>query len=146
MGKVAGAEQRVGDFSKTLTAQGRLFTVHDDLTLYTNPAFDPTRAVTASNIHYLRQPFPGNIVPKNRMDPTALHVLGDRGRRENARGAGAAGLSAIALGGGAIAGPAVAGHLFEGVGPRAMISAAAAALAVGLWAYLAAARRPGLAP
>ena len=52
----------------------------------------------------------------------------------------------LALGGGAIAGPAVAGHLFEGVGPRAMISAAAAALAVGLWAYLAAARRPGLAP
>ncbi|MBI3208255.1 MAG: carboxypeptidase regulatory-like domain-containing protein, partial [Candidatus Solibacter usitatus] len=73
LGSVPTPEQRAGDFSKTLTAAGRLFTVHDDLTLYTNPAFDPARAVTINNLRYLRQPFAGNQIPKNRMDPIALH-------------------------------------------------------------------------
>lgn len=74
---VATAEQRNGDFSKTFTSAGRLYTIYDPLTIYPNPAFDRTRAVSLSNPQYLRLPFPNNQVPRARMDPVALHVLGD---------------------------------------------------------------------
>jgi hypothetical protein len=77
LGSVPTPEQRVGDFSQTYTAAGKLFTVHDMLTQYNNPAFVSSRAVSATNLRYLRQPFPGNIVPKSRMEPIALRILQD---------------------------------------------------------------------
>ena len=77
LGTVPTAEQRAGDFSQTFTAAGRLYTIHDDLTYHLNPAFDPSRPITVSNPRYIRDPFPGNQVPKNRMEPIALRVLQD---------------------------------------------------------------------
>jgi len=74
---VPTAEQRNGDFSKTFTSAGKLYTVYDPLTIYPNPAFDRTRAVSLSNPQYLRLPFANNQVPRARMDPVALHVLQD---------------------------------------------------------------------
>jgi hypothetical protein len=77
LGSVPTPEQRTGDFSKTYTAAGKLFTIYDDLTLFTNPAFDPSRSLSLTNPRYLRQPFPGNLIPASRMEPVALRVLGD---------------------------------------------------------------------
>jgi hypothetical protein len=77
LGTVPTEEQRAGDFSKTLTAAGRLFTIHDDLTLQANPNFDPSRAISVSNPRFIRTPFPDNQVPRDRMNPIALRVLQD---------------------------------------------------------------------
>lgn len=77
LGSVPTKEQRDGDFSQTYRARNQLYTIHDDLTIYTNPAYDPSKAITASNLRFLRQPFPGNLVPKARMEPIALRVLQD---------------------------------------------------------------------
>lgn len=74
---VATTEQRNGDFSKTFTSAGKLYTIYDPLTIYANPAFDRTKAVSLSNPQYLRLPFANNQVPRARMDPVALHVLQD---------------------------------------------------------------------
>jgi hypothetical protein len=77
LGSVPTAEQKKGDFSQTFTPSGALYTIYDPLTIKPNPAFDPSRAVTLSNLQYIRSPFPGNRVPSDRMDPIALHVLAD---------------------------------------------------------------------
>ncbi|MDQ1474166.1 MAG: hypothetical protein QOJ99_5646, partial [Bryobacterales bacterium] len=55
--------EKNGDFTRTFTAQGQMKVIYDPLT--TIP--DPARAGS-----YLRSPFPGNVIPKNRMDPVAL--------------------------------------------------------------------------
>ena len=67
--------ERGGDFSQSLTSSGAPYIIYDPLTLQPNPAFDPTKSITLTNLQYLRTPFPGNIVPTNRMNPVALNVL-----------------------------------------------------------------------
>jgi outer membrane receptor protein involved in Fe transport len=58
--------QRKGDFSQTLTAQGAPITIYDPIT--TRP--DPSRAGS-----YLRDAFPGNVIPASRLNPVALKVM-----------------------------------------------------------------------
>ena len=77
LGSVPTVDQRAGDFSKTLTAANKLYTVYDPLQQFTNADFNAAKAVTLTNLHYLRLPFPGNLVPKSRMEPIALRVLQD---------------------------------------------------------------------
>ena len=60
---VPTAAQRRGDFSGTLTADGRPITIYDPLT---------TRLV---NGRYVRDPFPSNLIPTDRIDPVALALL-----------------------------------------------------------------------
>jgi hypothetical protein len=67
--------QKQGDFSQTLDGQGRLVTIYDPLTTRPNPAFDPTKAVSLTNPQYLRDPFPGNKIPQNRMNPLSLALM-----------------------------------------------------------------------
>src|SRR5579883_1872165 len=64
---VPTAAERNGDFSHSLTPQGGLRTIYDPFTTQFDPA---TSAVT-------RQPFPGNIIPSNRMDPSGKKALAD---------------------------------------------------------------------
>ncbi|MFN0103196.1 MAG: carboxypeptidase regulatory-like domain-containing protein [Bryobacteraceae bacterium] len=52
---VPNASNRAGDFSNVLDATGRLI-----------PIFDP-----ATTQNRVRQPFPGNVIPANRIDPVA---------------------------------------------------------------------------
>jgi hypothetical protein len=52
-----------GDFSTARLADGRLVTIYDPATLEPNPAGG-----------FRRQPFPGNVVPPNRIDPVARNV------------------------------------------------------------------------
>jgi len=56
-------EMRTGDFSKLVNGAGQAITI-----------YDPTTAVydASGNIVTNRQPFPGNIIPANRINPAAL--------------------------------------------------------------------------
>ncbi len=77
LGSVPTAEQKRGDFSQTLTAAGRQFTIYDPLTIRANPAFNPAAAVTINNLQFIRTPFAGNLVPGDRTNAIAKRVLGD---------------------------------------------------------------------
>lgn len=59
-------KQRLGDFSETYDSQGRLITIYDPLT--TRP--DPDRPG-----QFIRDPFPGNRIPPERLSPVALNLL-----------------------------------------------------------------------
>ena len=60
------AEQRRGDFSQTRTQSGQPVTIYDPLT--TRP--DPARPGQS-----IRDPFPGNVIPSNRLDPVAVKLM-----------------------------------------------------------------------
>ncbi len=77
LGSVPTQEQRNGDYSQTLQANGKPYIIYDPLTIKLNPAFDPAKTVSLSNLQYLRLAFPGNQVPANRFNPSALAVLKD---------------------------------------------------------------------
>ena len=55
-------DMRQGDFSKLTDANGKLITIYDPLT---------AKYDAAGNEISPRQPFPGNIIPKNRISPVA---------------------------------------------------------------------------
>jgi hypothetical protein len=71
---VPTAETRVGDFSNYRDLQGNLIPIYDPLTTRLNPAFDSARPVSATNPQFLRDPFPGNIIPANRINPVGGNV------------------------------------------------------------------------
>jgi hypothetical protein len=57
---------RKGDFSNLRNAQGGLILIYDPATTRANPAQAGT---------FLRDPFPGNIIPTNRIDPVSQNIL-----------------------------------------------------------------------
>ncbi|MGH9673969.1 MAG: carboxypeptidase regulatory-like domain-containing protein, partial [Bryobacteraceae bacterium] len=59
------AEMRNGDFSKVTTAQGAPVTIYDPVTTQFQANRDP-----------IRSPFPGHIIPSNRIHPVARAVTG----------------------------------------------------------------------
>jgi hypothetical protein len=61
------ALERSGDFSKSLNTTGGLRSIYDPF----STQFDPTSGQVT------RQPFPGNIIPADRIDPTSKKMLGD---------------------------------------------------------------------
>jgi hypothetical protein len=71
---VPTARTRVGDFSDFRDANGNLIPIYDPLTTRLNPAFDSTRPVSATNPQFLRDPFPGNMIPANRLNQVGLNV------------------------------------------------------------------------
>jgi hypothetical protein len=66
IGTVPTLRQRGGDFSDTRNSAGQLITIYDPLT--TRP--DPTTPG-----RFIRDPFPGNVIPPDRLDPIALKIL-----------------------------------------------------------------------
>jgi hypothetical protein len=56
-------EMRTGDFSKYVDGRGRLITV-----------YDPGTGSTVGS-SFVRQPFPGNVIPRDRMNATALNLM-----------------------------------------------------------------------
>jgi len=64
---VPTAEQKAGDFSRTLDPQGRLNVVYDYLT---------TRADPANPGRFIRDAFPNNRIPDARIHPISKNVLG----------------------------------------------------------------------
>ena len=64
---VPTAAQRQGDFSNTLNSNGSLVPVYDPLSVCGQPGNAPCATPNSD----LRVPFPGNIIPQNRISPTA---------------------------------------------------------------------------
>ena len=67
---------RRGDFSDFRNASGNLILIYDPLTTRLNPNFNPSAPVSASNPQFLRDPFPGNVIPTNRLNAVGLNVAG----------------------------------------------------------------------
>ena len=67
--------ERNGDFSQSFNSSKKLYTIYDPQTIRPNPAFDPAKAVSLSNLQYLRTPFAGNLVPQARMSPITLNLI-----------------------------------------------------------------------
>ena len=64
---VPTALQKSGDFSQTFTSANALIRIYDPQTTITDPA---------QKSGFSRSPFPGNIVPQNRMDPIMKKIIG----------------------------------------------------------------------
>lgn len=69
---VAILPERTGDFSRTVDSAGDPQRIFDPATTRLNPDFDPAQPVSISNLEYIRQPFPGSVIPSNRLDPVAM--------------------------------------------------------------------------
>ena len=67
---------RVGNFSDFRDASGNLIPIFDPLTTRANPAFDSSRPVSAANPQFLRDQFPGNIIPADRIHQVGRNVAG----------------------------------------------------------------------
>jgi hypothetical protein len=65
IGTVATELERAGNFSATRTPQGAVIPIYDPATTRPNP----------NGAGFVRDLFPGNIVPANRQDPLSLKVL-----------------------------------------------------------------------
>ncbi len=73
---VPTAQTRAGDFSDFRDASGNLILVYDPLTTRANPNFNSAQGVSATNPQFLRDPFPGNIIPQNRINTVGRNVAG----------------------------------------------------------------------
>src|SRR4029453_11706821 len=71
---VPTAQTRLGDFSDFRDTSGNLIVIYDPLTTRLNPNFDSSRPVSATNPQFLRDPFPGNIIPPNRINSVGRNV------------------------------------------------------------------------
>ncbi|HVP47318.1 MAG TPA: hypothetical protein VMT32_12070 [Bryobacteraceae bacterium] len=67
--------QRTGDYSHTVDPAGNVLPIYDPETTRPNPAYDPKQPVSQTNLQYLRDPFAGNVIPANRLNPVAVSAL-----------------------------------------------------------------------
>ena len=65
---------RNGDFSDFRDTSGNLIVIYDPLTTRPNPDFDSTKPVSATNAQFLRDPYSGNVIPQNRINPVGRNV------------------------------------------------------------------------
>jgi hypothetical protein len=84
-------EMYQGDFSKWVDPSGKLLPIYDPATTRANPAYDPSKPISESNPRFIRDPFPGNIIPKNRISPLAQNYLNYVGSTVFPNAAGAPG-------------------------------------------------------
>jgi hypothetical protein len=84
-------EMYQGDFSKWVDSTGKLLPIYDPATTRPNPNYNPSVAISESNPRFIRDPFPGNIIPKNRISPLAQKYLDYVGSTVYPNSAGAPG-------------------------------------------------------
>jgi hypothetical protein len=68
------AGEKIGDFSATVDSSGDPLPIFDPLTTRANPAYDPSQPVSTENLEFLRDPFPGNRIPAERLDRVARNT------------------------------------------------------------------------
>lgn len=73
---IATDKQRLGDFSDLVDSAGQPIPIYDPITTRPNPTYDPTQPVSATNLQYLRDQFPDNVIPANRLEPIAQTAVG----------------------------------------------------------------------
>ena len=71
---VPTALTRNGDFSDFRDTSGNLILIYDPLTTRPNPDFDSTKPVSATNAQFLRDQYPGNVIPQNRINAVGRNV------------------------------------------------------------------------
>ena len=72
---IPDAATRQGDFSNRQNSAGQVTPIFDPLSTRANPAFNSAQAESPSNPRYLRDQFPNNMIPANRIDPIAAGIL-----------------------------------------------------------------------
>jgi len=87
---VPTSEMYQGDFSKWVDQNGRQLTIYDPATTRLNPNYTGG-PISESNPRFIRDPFPGNIIPKNRISPLAQKYLDYVGSTVHPNSAGAPG-------------------------------------------------------
>lgn len=60
---IPSVQERNGDFSDWRDANGNLIPIFNPATTTSNPSFNPGSPVGPNNLPYLRQQFPGNVIP-----------------------------------------------------------------------------------
>lgn len=68
--------ERRGDFSQVVDKSGELLPMYDPASTRLNPNYDPNQDVSLENLQYLREPFPGNVMPSSQLDPVAANAVG----------------------------------------------------------------------
>ena len=71
---VPTAAARIGDFSNYRDRNGNVIPIYDPLTTRLNPNFNPSLPVSATNPQFLRDPFPNNIIPADRLHPVGRNI------------------------------------------------------------------------
>jgi len=66
---VPTADEVMGDFSMAGV------TIYNPFSARPNPTFDPTKPISPANPQVIRDPFPGNVIPQNLIDPKAQLFL-----------------------------------------------------------------------
>ena len=69
------APQRNGNFADYVDVAGNPVTIYDPAMTRPNPNYDPKQAISTSNLQFLRDPFPNNAIPTNRLDPVARALV-----------------------------------------------------------------------
>jgi hypothetical protein len=62
---VPTAQERNGDFSDWKDSSGNLIPIYNPATTAANPNYNPAQPVGPGNLPYLRQQFPGNVIPSS---------------------------------------------------------------------------------
>jgi hypothetical protein len=68
-------EMYKGDFSKWVDSTGKPQIIYDPATTRPNPNFNAGLPISESNPRFIRDPFPGNMIPANRISPLAQKYL-----------------------------------------------------------------------
>ncbi len=72
---VPNMQQREGNYSQTVDSAGDILPIYDPGQTSPNPAYDPSQAVSISNLQFLRSQFPSNTIPAGRISPVAQQAL-----------------------------------------------------------------------
>jgi hypothetical protein len=67
--------QGFGDYSDVVDDAGNPLPIYDPASTRPNPAYDPAQPVSAGNLQFIRDPFPNNRLPADRLDPVALKAI-----------------------------------------------------------------------
>src|SRR5690242_3456714 len=67
--------ERTGGYSHVVDQAGNLLPIFDPQTTRPNPAYNSSAPVSLSNLQYLRDPFPANTIPADRLNPVAIQAL-----------------------------------------------------------------------
>lgn len=84
-------EMYKGDFSKWVDPTGKLLTIYDPATTRLNPNYNSGSPISESNPRFIRDPFPNNQIPANRISPLAQKYLDYVGTTVHPNAAGAPG-------------------------------------------------------
>jgi hypothetical protein len=71
---VPTAATRNGDFSNYRDNNGNLIPIYDPLTTRLNPNFNASLPVSATNPRFLRDQFPNNVIPLDRLHPVGRNI------------------------------------------------------------------------